>query len=377
MIRVSFEPLADVETLGSQWRGLEIASNPSFYTTWTWMHAWLLSLPSLQNVFIASLRHGEVLIGLAIVAIARRKRFGVPVRQVFLNQFGDPVYDSLFIEFNGVLSRREHNAAALDALIEALIERPPGDGWDELHLAGIQSYALAKRVGNSRGLHAETTVQPAHYVDLLSLSRQKKTYSAALGQNTRRRVKRAIEEYEKLHGPVKLDVAPTAELAVTYLQELVELHQRYWVGRGETGAFANSHFLAFHRNLVMSATGQGADLIRITAGDKVLGYLYIFVAGQVAYYYQSGFDYSLGQKHNAPGYVCLCLATEYYLKRDINTFEFLAGTEEYKTRLGHHARRLAWVVLQRPRIGLLLERSTRKVLRRGWRLLRRMREGER
>lgn len=337
------------------------------------MEAWLQSLPTLTNMFVASLRFGDELVGLAVVSQAARKRLGVTVRQMFLNQYGDPDHDSLFIEFNGVLASRAHGAAALDKLIETLIDEPPGRGWDELHLAGIQRYALARRVGNQRGLHVETRLQPAHYVDLAELRRARKTYLNALGQNTRRRVRRAIEEYEKLHGPVSLDVAPDAAVAVRYLDGLVQLHQPYWVARGQPGAFANPHFLAFHQNLVQSATNRGAELLRISAGDKVLGYLYIFVAGGVAYYYQSGFDYGLGQKHNAPGYVCLCLATEHYLQRGLDTFEFLAGTEEYKTRLGQKAGKLAWVKLQRPRPGLWLERSILKVARSGWRLLRRWR----
>lgn len=371
MMRISFEPLADIESLGTQWRDLEAVSSPSFYTTWTWMDAWLHSLPSLRNVFVASMRFGEELIGLAIVSLAARRRLWLPVRQTFLNQFGDTAYDSLYIEFNGVLCRREHSAPALDALIEALIVDPPGEGWDELHLAGIQQYAIAKRVGAARGLHVETLVRPAHFVNLEVLRKARKTYLASLGQNTRRRIKRALEEYEKQLGPITLSVAATPTEAVEYLNGLVALHQRYWTGRGETGAFNNPHFQAFHLSLVTSATGRGAELLRINAGDRPIGFIYVFLAGGVAYYYQSGFDYGLVEKHNAPGYVCLALATEHYLKQGLRTFEFLAGTEEYKTRLGHQANTLAWVVLQRPQMKLRLERWTRKTLRQGYRLLRR------
>jgi CelD/BcsL family acetyltransferase involved in cellulose biosynthesis len=376
MMRISFQPLTDIESLGAEWLKLEAVSNPSFYTTWTWMDAWLRSLPTLRNVFVASMRFGEDVVGLAIVSLSSRRRLSWTVKQTFLNQFGDQAYDSLFIEFNGVLSRREHNAPTLDALIEELIVNPPGEGWDELHLAGIQQYAIARRVGHANGLHVETVVRPAHFVDLEALRRDGKTYLASLGQNTRRRIKRASEEYAKQFGPISLSVATTSTQAVDYLSELITLHQKYWIGRGETGAFANPHFRAFHQNLVSAATNGGAELLRVSAGDKTIGCIYVFLAGGVAYYYQSGFEYGLVEKHDAPGYVCLALTTEHYLNQGVRTFEFLAGTEEYKTRLGHKASSLAWVVLQQPRILLRLERWARKTLRAAWRLFRRWQSNE-
>jgi CelD/BcsL family acetyltransferase involved in cellulose biosynthesis len=373
MIKVEITALRDVEELGREWRELESVASASFYTTWTWVGAWLRSLPERERVHVARLRHGDSVIGLATISFATTKRLGVTVRQAYLNQYGDPDYDSLFIEFNGVLSRPEHESACLEALLDGLDWTAPVGRWDELHLAGIQNFSLVQRVGLAAGLHVETLKRPAHFVDLDMLRRKRKKYIESLGPNTRRRIRRAIEEYEKLIGPIKVRAADGSAQALEYLDGLIGLHQKYWISRGEPGAFANPHFLAFHRDLVRESAGAGAHLLRVDAGDRPVGFIYVLMAGGVAYYYQSGFDYGLIEKHNSPGYVCLAAATEHYLAQGAHTFEFLAGTEEYKTRLGHGERTLAWVVLQRPHVTLMLERGARKVLRKPWRAYRRWR----
>ena len=63
-----------------------------------------------------------------------------------------------------------------------------------------------------------------------------------------------------------------------FLEALVRLHQITWTGRGKLGAFANSTFMRFHRELITRGIPRGEiDLLRIDAGEQTVGFLYNFV----------------------------------------------------------------------------------------------------
>ena len=53
--------------------------------------------------------------------------------------------------------------------------------------------------------------------------------------------------------------AETADQADAFLDGLKNLHQRYWVGRGKPGAFAEPFFERFHRALIRRAAAGQSD----------------------------------------------------------------------------------------------------------------------
>ena len=79
----------------------------------------------------------------------------------------------------------------------------------------------------------------------------------------------------------------------TKLDELAQLHQNRWTGRGKPGVFASSRFIAFHRDLVARAfPSGGVQLLRIRAGAMVIGLLYNFIYKGRVYFYQGGLRFS-------------------------------------------------------------------------------------
>src|SRR5205823_439645 len=110
-----------------------------------------------------------------------------------------------------------------------------------------------------------------------------------------------------------------------------KLHQAYWKSRGEKGAFAQLNFVRFQGLLIGRGFARDEiDLLKVTAGDRVIGYLYNFFYRGRAYAYQSGFDYALGGQHAKPGLTCHALAIAHYLARGASAYDFLAGDSQYK-----------------------------------------------
>ena len=95
-------------------------------------------------------------------------------------------------------------------------------------------------------------------------------------------------------------------------------------------------------------------MIRLSAGESDIGYLYNFVKNGWVYALQSGLRYDT---HSAlhPGYVSHYLAIEYNLKHGAAIYDFLAGDAQYKSSLSHKEHTLAWVVVQRKRWRFMLE----------------------
>jgi CelD/BcsL family acetyltransferase involved in cellulose biosynthesis len=143
-------------------------------------------------------------------------------------------------------------------------------------------------------------------------------------------------------GELKLSVATNAIEALDYFQKMKELHVRSWTSRKKDHAFRHSYFEIFHRRMIEDYAQSGvAQMLRIAAGEHVVGYLYnFFYRGQV-YSYQSGFD--VGLNALKPGYICHALAIDHYAKLGAKTYDFLAGTNQLKQSLSNEQYPLFWV----------------------------------
>ena len=129
--------------------------------------------------------------------------------------------------------------------------------------------------------------------------------------------------------------------------------------RKKNHAFRHSYFETFHRRMIEDQTGSGvAQMLRMTAGDRVVGYLYNFLYREKVFAYQSGFDIELNALK--PGYVCHALAIDHYAKLGAKTYDFLAGTNQLKRSLSNEEYPLYWIragrTTMRNRIGFWLIR---------------------
>ncbi len=186
------------------------------------------------------------------------------------------------------------------------------------------------------------------------------------GSSTRSQIKRAIKAYEAECGPLVVRPARTPDEARAFFAELLELHNIAWQARGKEGAFAFQEILDFHLRMVPRAiVGGDVQLLRISAGDTILGVLYNFVwRGRVSSY-QSGFAFSERNKLK-PGLVCHTLAVKHCMEAGLSTYDFLAGNHRYKAQLSTDQGLMRWVRFERrtTKMGVLQQaREARNTLR--------------
>lgn len=363
-IQVSLAPLTDIDALERRWAALQTRCAGSYFTAWGWIGCWLRALPPATRPQVLQATLGSEVVGLALIGARRRNRHKlITSRSLFLNETGDPHFDQLTVEHNGILAPPALTTPVTRACVAHLLSR--GD-WDELVLRRLDTLAgLEVAAGARKTALVEELRAPSHFVDLRVLRDASTPYLAAVSGNTRYQIKRTLKEYVKQGG---LSVAPAQSVAqaLDHLAQLRALHQAYWIQKGEPGAFANDFFDRFHRALVADRFAHGEiQLLRIDAGTEAIGYLYNFAHDGQVINYQSGFRYAASPQLK-PGIVSHYLAIEYNLQHGAARYDFLAGDYQYKKSLGTHAGEMVWAIVRRQRLQFQAEDALRRLK---WRLL--------
>jgi len=349
------------------WQSLEIRAKGSFFTSWTWIGAWIdtyaAQARSRSHCRLLVAQRGDKILALAILCLApRQRRLLARVNTVLLHQTGGADDASAFIEYNGFLvdesAARDVSAALLRFVADDSVLSVGEWAWTEFRVSGADDQ-MAQALHLSALSYRVAQESACPWVDLRTISLGLSGYLARLSSNTRGQVRRAVRLYEK-SGALAVTVARTIDDAHLYLKELRKLHEDAWRRRtGTLGAFSFPLFHTFTAALVERGHASGVvDLLRVTAGDTTIGVLLNFVHGGHVYAYQSGFAYG-GDNRMKPGLVSHALAIAHYRSQSLEGYHFMAGEGRHKTSLATATESLTWIILRRKGLASRLEDSLR------------------
>lgn len=347
MATLTLNPMPGRPEVESLWRSLAPQAPHRFFTSWQWIGTWLANLPRHVEPWLLTIREGEEPIAAGVLVRNRARRLWFAVHGWALNATGDARLDQIFIEYNDLLIRQGYADKARDCWVDSFT-RGRRD-WDQIDLRGVQPATLAawKQPGLRLRAGMELT---ARFTDLEKVRADGRPFVEQLGSNTRARVRSTQRSFEAKHGPVSLELAGTLEQAFAYFEELKELHQRHWTGKGESGAFAYPFFMQFHNALIRECFADGMiQLLRVRAGEATVGVLYNFVYGGEVLMYQSGLNYALVESRNkqSPGLLVHAMAVQYNADLGHRCYDFLAGDGQYKQSLANDAAPLWWGAVER------------------------------
>jgi len=339
------ESLPDIDALEKLWRGFDDGGAHSFFASWIWLGTLLRTME--RRPYLVKAMHGSELAGLALLSVRQRRLRGLlPIRQAWFNAGGDAQIDGIMIEHNGFALPSGHNAPIWPAFLRWFAQ----EGFaDELIVPGMEADA---------GFDGNLLMLERHNAGYRTALRGlgPDGIASAISSNARQQLRRSIRDYGET---LTLDRAPDAATALAYFAELKELHVRSWTRRGRRHAFANPFFETFHRALIATG-GASVDLLRVSAGSRVIGYLYNFRRNGVVSNYQSGFDDEAPGFR--PGYVCHALAMEHYARAGEGTYDFLAGANRLKQSFGIERYDLTWRHYRKPTFGFRAEHAARKAV---------------
>jgi CelD/BcsL family acetyltransferase involved in cellulose biosynthesis len=231
--------------------------------------------------------------------------------------------------------------------------------FDELHLRGVPE--LYARYARTPGIRQVVMSKHRSWkVDLNKLRASNKSYLESLSANTRYQIRRAARLYGA-RGQITAKRADNFEEALTFYEAMKEISTAYWSRRGKTGSFAYPFFDHFHRRLISNCMAAGTvEIIRLTSGDQVIGYLYNFIYKSWVYAYQCAFVFESDSKYK-PGLLAHSLCIEQHLRLGDAVYDFLPGYSRYKSNLGTQGVEMLDIVLQRPTATLTVEHYLRQV----------------
>lgn len=341
-IRISLGPAPSPDELGPLWRAIEERAECSFFQSWTYVGC--LMKTRFPAAILLKARIDERIVGLALFNSHGGFLGG---RGLFLNETGIASLDAIFVEHNGPVIARDARRI-LPQILKAALSLPVaprkcGIGRTVV-LSGVDDEALAaaRTIGAVVSIRKE---RAAPAVDLAALRGAGSEGLNWLSANARYQIRRAERRFAE-SGVLAIRRAKNEAEGHLWLRGMARLHQRTWQSRGLPGAFADSGFCDFHHALIDRGLARGeVDLLRITAGERVIGYLLNFVFQGTVYAYQSGFDYALRHRHEKPGLVCHHLAVGMYLREGQTRYDFLSGSQRYKRSFASDVTSLYWLAI--------------------------------
>lgn len=329
-----YEPLADTSKLERLWTELELRSDCSFFLTWDWIGSWLSETPNLSPLLL-SVFDGAMVVALALFQPMANRRIGHN-RVLMLHQSGIRSVDVITIEYNGIMSDRRYaqrvEAGLFIYLAETGILGRGSRAWQEVHVA-LATISLADRAREAGLVTTELVRMPSWFVDLNAVRASGKPYWDGLSSNTRHQIRRSLRLYQRW-GAVKATAARSTDEALKFFDELKSLHQKTWTDRGLPGSFVDSSFERFHRTLISRCIERGTvEVVRVTAGDRLVGQVYNFIRNRRVYAYQTGLSYEREPKLK-PGLICHCMCIDRHLGMGADVYDFMGGEARYKASLG-------------------------------------------
>lgn len=337
------------DSLAHDWSTLEEQACPAFFLSWHWIGTWLGTLPSSHKPLLLRVKDGPETIALALLG---RNKFntllGSPGFSLALNESGDSNFDVLAVEYNGLLAQPKDLSRIWpqvlsfleDLLLEDGLKGRPGSKLGKIHLSGIPRVFLDP--SNSGSMIV--TLDRSDICRLVDLGKVRgageRGLHSLLSRSARTLLKRSQAEIPGGFHP-SITRAENIEQALEFFLSLRELHQKRWRSRGMSGAFSSPYFNTFHQELIGREFAAGViDLIKVTTGEHLLGYLYNFRYREVIYNYQSGFNYENSQWR--PGLLSHQAAINWYTALGADTYDFLAGDSQYKRIFANEHIELFW-----------------------------------
>lgn len=361
--RVEWMSVRDLATIEPIWRAVTERAKATYFQSWSWVGAWLRSLPMRHRIRLGVITDRGAPVGAFFLGLALKRRHGVILSMAkYVNETGDDVIDDLCLEYNSFVCQERPRPE-----LRRILEQIPGR-WDELYLSALDTArfpadAIADLLGPYR---VEVRQQsPSYFVDLDAV-RERGDYIPLVGHKTRAHLRRTYRVYEA-DGAITTEVATDLPTAMSIYRELVDLHQGHWTKLGFVGAFGTEYQRNFHERLVHERHASGEiQLLRVRVAGRTIGCIYGFVHDGTLYQYQTGMVYEEDSRDRRPGFLCNAEAIKYNARLGLHCYDFLGGTQTYKKQLATGERSLVWVRVQKPRLRFRLERGA-KALRDTWR----------
>lgn len=317
----------DFASLHQEWNQLlERSEANTIFLTWEWLYTWWQHFNSDRQLAIILIEHNNQLVGIApffrehfrvgrFISLQSLQWLGIgEVGSDYLNLISEPGYEKDVCR--KVCEEISHNAKNWDLL--KLTDLPSGGhAYTNFFTFFAEDKAFEYQLGREY-------ICPYIQLKGYSWGSFLKDLSANMRYNLRRRNRQV---FELLGAKVtqceeKSDIAP-------FLDSIFDMHLKRWNLRGGSDGFSTPQVHAFHQAVAIELFNKGwLRLYLLEIEHKPVAGIYGMEYKDTFYFYQSGMlpeweRYSVGM-------VLLGQTIKDSISRQLTTYDFLHGTENYK-----------------------------------------------
>lgn len=303
----------------------ESYSPPNIFLSKQWLMAWLDSLDKIPMCMIFYDR--KHIIGIVVVGENLLRSYIPKLTEWHCNQTGLINEDQVWIEYNHIYCDVSKRQQCTVLLMEQLINRPLVvsinvsmaeniEHWQSKSPTLIKWRQKGKHIGYKKSL-----IECSSVSDVI----------ASLSRNSRSQMRRAFKKAEASWGDISVTVA-THSKKLEFLNELGLLHKKKWDSSTYGSGFSNENFLSHHKKFIELAPSL-TDIVRIEAGEHLLGLCYFLKCNNSIKFYCSGINENVSDKHIKPGYLIHIACMAHYGSEGFTDYDFLGGDARYKSTL--------------------------------------------
>ena len=337
--------IAGLETLQNQWNELLARSGgDTIALTWEWLHTWWLVFGEGRELYVLVVYDDGTVVGIAPLLRRSVRHFGMSYRRLEFLASGEDERDEICSEYLDFIIEKGKEEAVLGAIQRYLTAHR--QEWDEIVLTKMRADASAAKLpGLCNSAHIHCQAAGDGHTTYVPLPKDWETIEKSLGKSFRQNLRNLRSRCDK--DGAQFEVIETEAGFDRAFDNLMRLHQERWTQRGEPGVFSSEKFTRFHRELCrLLLPKKQVRLFQLSFHGEAIASLYTFVYEGEISNYQNGLS-PTSRASYSPGTVLLSHAIEHSINSRQRVWDFLGGSDDYKSRWNCQQRelvslRLAW-----------------------------------
>jgi len=329
-IRVTrIETVHGLNAIRPHWNALlsdSTADGP--FLTWEWLSAWWAHLAGAARLQVLAAWEGDRLLGIGPFVVTE-SAFGWFPRVEFLGT-GHAGSDYL-----DLIVRRGCEPAVLRAFALAIGQQRYSTRFDHVPSASL-SAQLAEQLRFEGWTSSTVPDGVCPIIDLTGHTWD--SFLATLGPSHRANIRRRLRGIEKQFD-ARFERVTTTEVRREALDALCRFHSHRFEAEGGSTAFFTPAVRAFQDDASGLMLERGwLRMYVLRLNGAIAAVMYGFKYGDTFYFYQHGFD-AQHQSHSI-GLVLMSMTLRAAIDEGVRTFDFLWGTESYKSLWTRESRTL-------------------------------------
>lgn len=302
----------------------------SFFQSQYWFAAWVNALPEQANIdVIFFYSDNDELVGFTLLGKGPLNRFIPFAKQFFLNQTNNFALNQVWIEFNKihVIDRLEDSCS--EQLLRHYFNR-----WFNvrIHLSMLLNSTSFLNAALAQGYHFSVQKVVGYRRSLLP-NDNIETIIKSLSKSSRYQLSRSLKKVKSLCGEISVEPVARENYSDAFI-ELANLHKHRWGNTEHGSGFDNPYFVAHHKYLFENHPEQ-VELVKLKAGELLLGICYNFLFNSKVEFYCSGINESVPDKHIKSGYLIHVALMAHYASLGYQVYDFLGGDAQYKRTIAN------------------------------------------